>query len=230
MPQLHLLIILSFVRGAYLSVIIARGDTSVEFGGDTLLSCALSNPSGVKQVSWERVRAGDDAETLATFSERYKDYVHQEYVGKVIITSSFNSSSIVIKNVTFEDEACYICSFKLYPSGPKRETLCLTVKGISEIKASVQPASGSDVTVSCLATGKPTPILQWKSTEKDQNLHLSWSNNTRVNSDGSNTTTSYLKLPISQFHGKSIECVAQSDNVEKSYQISLSGKNDEGKS
>lgn len=100
--------------------------------------------------------------------------------------------------------------------------------GISEIKASVQPASGSDVTVSCLATGKPTPILQWKSTEKDQNLHLSWSSNTRVNSDGSNTTTSYLKLP-SQFHGKSVECVAQSDNVEKSYQISLSGKNDEGK-
>ncbi|XP_057188307.1 OX-2 membrane glycoprotein-like [Triplophysa rosa] len=229
MLQLHLLIILSFVSGAYLSVIIARGDTSVEFGGDTSLSCALSNPSGVKQVSWERVRAGDDAETLATFSERYKDYVHQEYVGKVTITASFNSSSIVIKNVTFEDEACYICSFKLYPSGPKRETLCLTVKGISEITASVNPASGSDsdVTVSCLAKGKPTPILQWKSTEKDQTLHLSGSNNIMINSDGSNTTTSYLKLPISQFHGKSVECVAQSDNVEKSYQISLSGKNDE---
>lgn len=112
-----------------LSDIILNGETNVLFGHDASLSCELSNPSGVKQVSWERLRDGENADTLATFSERYKDYVHQEYVGKVTVTSSFSSSSIVIKNVTFEDEACYMCSFKVYPSGPKRKTFCLTVKG-----------------------------------------------------------------------------------------------------
>lgn len=95
--------------------------------------------------------------------------------------------------------------------------------------ASVSPASDSHVTVSCLATGKPTPIIQWRSTEKDQNLNPSGSNNVTNNNDGSNTTTSYLKLQLSQFHGRNVECVAQSANVKRSYQISLPEKNNEGK-
>ncbi|XP_057187690.1 OX-2 membrane glycoprotein-like [Triplophysa rosa] len=232
--MLRLMIIFILLRRVCLSDIILNGETNVLFGHNASLSCALSNPSGVKQVSWERLRAGDDAETLATFSERYKDYVHQEYVGKVTITASLKSSSIVIKNVTFEDEACYMCSFKVYPSGPKRKTFCLTVKGISEITASVNSSSSdSDVTVSCSATGKPTPILQWKSTEKDQNFSAS-KILTKLNSDGSNTTTSVLKLPLSQFHGKHVECVATSDDVEERSQVSLldedRNKNEEEKS
>lgn len=212
--------------------IISNGETTVSFGHNALLSCGLSNPSGVKLVTWERMRNGDYAETVATFSERYKDYVHDQYIGKVTITASFNSSTIEIKNVTFEDEACYICSFRAYPLGPTRKTFCLTVKGISEITASVNSSSSdSDVTVSCSATGKPTPILQWKSTEKDVNLSAS-KMLTKLNIDGSNTTTSVLKLPLSQFHGKYVECVAQSDDIEKRSQISLLDKenNDEEKS
>lgn len=81
-------------------------------------------------MTWQRARSDDRAETLATFSEVYKDNVEDQYVGKVTLTTaSFNSTSIVIKNVTFEDEACYICSFQAYPVGAKWETLCLTVKG-----------------------------------------------------------------------------------------------------
>ncbi len=53
-----------------------------------------------------------------------------QYVGKVFSQpASVNSTSIEIKNTTFEDEACYICSFKVYPFQPKRQTLCLAVKG-----------------------------------------------------------------------------------------------------
>ncbi|KAA0722528.1 hypothetical protein E1301_Tti011903 [Triplophysa tibetana] len=222
--MLRLMIIFVLLRKVCLSDIILNGETNVLFGQNALLSCELSNPSGVKQVSWERLRDGENADTLATFSERYKDYVHQDYVGKVTITSSFSSSSIVIKNLTFEDEACYMCSFKVYPSGPKRKTFCLTVKGISKITASVNSSSSdSEVTVSCSATGKPTPILHWKSTEKDQNLSA-LKILTKLNSDGSNTTTSVLKLPLSQFQWKYVECVAKSDGVEERSQVSLVDK------
>nr|XP_055061898.1 OX-2 membrane glycoprotein-like isoform X1 [Misgurnus anguillicaudatus] len=230
--MLCLLIIVCFMNGAYSSDITARGDTSVLFGGEASLSCALSNPSGVKQVTWQRARSDDRAETLATFSEVYKDHVEDQYVGKVTLTTaSYNSTSIVIKNVTFEDEACYICSFQAYPVGAKWKTLCLTVKGISEITAIINPPSSSDseVSVTCSATGKPTPILQWKSTEKHQNLKLSGSNTSvNVNNDGSNTTTSHLKLTSSQYYGKYVECVALSGNIEEKYQIYLKGENDEG--
>ncbi|XP_051561110.1 OX-2 membrane glycoprotein-like isoform X2 [Myxocyprinus asiaticus] len=225
--MLCLLFILSFIIGAYPSDIVAQGDKTALFGQDASLSCTLPSASGVKQVTWQRVRADERVQTLATFSERFKDHVDDKYVGKVSFTMAlFNSTSIVIKNVTFEDEACYICSFKVYPLGPKRETLCLTVKGISKITATVNPAPSSelDIIVSCSATGKPTPILKWKSTEKELNLKLLRSHNfTTLNNDSSSTTTSNLTLPMSQFQGKYVECLAESGSMEDSLPIYVPG-------
>ncbi|KTF70865.1 hypothetical protein cypCar_00049253, partial [Cyprinus carpio] len=218
----NLITCLFFDFAAYLSEIIARGDTVVEFGKDASFSCTLSDASGVKQVTWQRVRDQEPVQTLATFSELFKQHVDDQYVGKVTFTAaSVNSTSIEIKNATFEDEACYICSFKVYPFQPKRQTLCLAVKGISEITASVNPALSSDpdVVVSCSATGKPTPTIHWKSAEKE--LDNFSSNFTTLNKDSSTTITSDLTLPLSQFHGEYVECVAQSDSMEKSSQISL---------
>ncbi len=122
--------LIHFLSTAYLSDIVAQGDTAVEFGQDASFSCALSEASGVKQVTWQRVRDTEPVQTLATFSDLFKDHVDDQYVGKVFFTAaSVNSTSIEIKNTTFEDEACYICSFKVYPFQPKRQTLCLAVKG-----------------------------------------------------------------------------------------------------
>ncbi|XP_016312562.1 OX-2 membrane glycoprotein-like [Sinocyclocheilus anshuiensis] len=216
-----LILILSLINRAYLSEIVAQGDTVVVFGQDASFSCTLSDASNVKQVTWQRVRDQEPVQTLATFSELFKDHVDDQYVGKVTFTAvSVNSTSIEIKNATFEDEACYICSFKVYPFQPKRQTLCLAVKGISEITASVNPALSSDpdVVVSCSATGKPTPTIHWKSAEKELN-NFRLSNFTTLNKDSSTTITSNLTLPLSQFHGKYVECVAQSDSMEKSSQI-----------
>ncbi|XP_077061341.1 OX-2 membrane glycoprotein-like isoform X2 [Siphateles boraxobius] len=211
-----------FMCYSYLSDIVARGDTDVVLGQDASLSCTLLPfASGVKQVTWQRVRTHENLQTLATFSEQFQDNVAEEYVGKVTLTlATFNSTSITIKNTTFEDEACYICSFKVYPSGPKRKTLCLTVKGISEITAEVNPSptSDSDVVVSCSATGKPTPTIQWKSSETEMNFFMS-NNFTNLNEGSSTTITSNITIPLSQFHGKYVECLAQSDGVEKRFQI-----------
>ncbi|KAG1961295.1 OX-2 membrane glycoprotein-like [Pimephales promelas] len=220
---LNLILILSFINRAYLSDIVAQGDTDVVLGQDASLSCTLPFMSGVKQVTWQRVRTHKDVQTLATFSEQFQDNVLEDYVGKVTLTlATFNSTTITIKNTTFEDEACYICSFKVYPSGPKRKTLCLTVKGISEITAEVNPSptSESDVVVSCSATGKPTPTIQWKSSEKDLK-HFTSKNFTTLNKDSSTTITSNITIPLSQFHGKFVECLAQSGSVEKMFQIYL---------
>uniref|UniRef100_A0A8C2CSJ8 Ig-like domain-containing protein n=2 Tax=Cyprinus carpio TaxID=7962 RepID=A0A8C2CSJ8_CYPCA len=207
---------------SYLSEIIARGDTVVEFGKDASFSCTLSDASGVKQVTWQRVRDQEPVQTLATFSELFKQHVDDQYVGKVSFTAaSVNSTSIEIKNATFEDEACYICSFKVYPFQPKRQTLCLECMQ-PIIHSSVNPALSSDpdVVVSCSATGKPTPTIHWKSAEKELDNFRS-SNFTTLNKDSSTTITSNLTLPLSQFHGEYVECVAQSDSMEKSSQITL---------
>ncbi|KAK9980659.1 hypothetical protein ABG768_000251 [Culter alburnus] len=228
LDMLRLLIILSLLRRAYFSEIVAQGDTDVVVGRDASFSCTLPNPSGVKHVTWQRVRADQSVQILATFSERFQDNVDKEYASKVTLTrASFNSTSIEIKNTTFEDEACYICSFKVYPSGPIRKTMCLTVKGITEITAEVNssPTSDTNVVVSCSATGKPAPTIQWKSAENEMNF---MSNNfTNLNLDSSTTITSNITLPLSQFHGKYVECLVQSDNVKKSYQIYVPQQDDD---
>uniref|UniRef100_A0A8C1QS48 CD80-like immunoglobulin C2-set domain-containing protein n=1 Tax=Cyprinus carpio TaxID=7962 RepID=A0A8C1QS48_CYPCA len=143
----------------------------------------------------------------------------------------FNSASIEIKNATFEDEACYICSFKVYPFQPKRQTMCLTVKVLQPIiHPSVNPAPNSDpdVVVSCSATGKPAPTILWKSAEKE--LNFGSNNFTTLNKDSSTTITSNITLPLSQFHGKYVECVTQSDGIEKSVHILVPDEDDKGKS
>uniref|UniRef100_A0A673GNG8 Ig-like domain-containing protein n=1 Tax=Sinocyclocheilus rhinocerous TaxID=307959 RepID=A0A673GNG8_9TELE len=200
----------------------------------------LLNASGVKQVTWQRVRDTEPVQTLATYSDLFKDHVDDQYVGKVNFTaSSVDSTSIEIKNATFEDEACYICSFKVYPLQPKRQTLCLTVKGRLNTCCNYEShkafllgsnnVSDPDVVVSCSATGKPAPTIFWKSAEKELNNFRS-SNFTTLNKDSSTTITSNLTLPLSQFHGKYVECVAQSDGIEKSVQIFVPDENNKGKS
>ncbi len=89
------------------------------------------------------------------------------------------------------------------------------------------PSSDPDVVVSCSATGKPAPTILWKSAGKE--LNNFWSSNfTTLNKDSSSTITSNLTLPLSQFHGKYVECVAQSDGIEKSDQIYVSDEDYKG--
>uniref|UniRef100_A0A667WJW9 Immunoglobulin V-set domain-containing protein n=1 Tax=Myripristis murdjan TaxID=586833 RepID=A0A667WJW9_9TELE len=67
---------------------------------------------------------------MATYSEQFGTQVNGPFQGKVVFSeASFSSTSITLKNVTWTDEACYICSFNAYPDGSKGQQICLTVQG-----------------------------------------------------------------------------------------------------
>uniref|UniRef100_A0AAR2LI82 Immunoglobulin V-set domain-containing protein n=1 Tax=Pygocentrus nattereri TaxID=42514 RepID=A0AAR2LI82_PYGNA len=67
---------------------------------------------------------------MVTFSENFKQQVADAYLDKVEVTeATLSSSTIVMKNITFADEGCYICTFNVYPSGTERRKTCLTVQG-----------------------------------------------------------------------------------------------------
>lgn len=81
------------------------------------------------QVTWQRLAKGA-AESMATYSERFGKEVNKPYLGKLLLTeASFSSASITLKNVTWEDETCYICSFNIYPDGSKLAQTCPKVQG-----------------------------------------------------------------------------------------------------
>uniref|UniRef100_A0A674BBA6 OX-2 membrane glycoprotein-like n=1 Tax=Salmo trutta TaxID=8032 RepID=A0A674BBA6_SALTR len=154
------LIILCVLSEAVSVNVVARGDTRVDFNADASYTCTHADSTGVLQVTWQRLFKDDSVENLATYSKRFGAQIIDPHRGKVVFTeASLNSTSITVKNVTCADEACYICSFNVYPSGSIRKQTCLSVQGVSEVRATMQkvPSTESkadmEVVVSCSATG-----------------------------------------------------------------------------
>ncbi|KAL0204126.1 hypothetical protein M9458_002144, partial [Cirrhinus mrigala] len=55
---------------------------------DAVFSCTLSDASGVKQVTWQRVRNTEPVQTLATYSDLFKYHVDERYDGKVALIAA----------------------------------------------------------------------------------------------------------------------------------------------
>ncbi|XP_037316831.2 OX-2 membrane glycoprotein-like isoform X2 [Pungitius pungitius] len=150
------------------SQITGYGNKTADYGGDAHYSCSVADTTGVLQVTWQRVFKEKFVENLATYSERFGQQVNDPHAGKVIFTeASLRSTSITLRNVTWGDESCYVCSFNVYPDGSKRQQTCLTVQGISEVTTEVQDSrsgreeEGVRLVFSCSATGKPAPTIRW---------------------------------------------------------------------
>lgn len=87
-------------------------------------------PAGVLQVTWQRGLKPESLENMATYNKPGGKQVNEPFKGKVSFTeASLSSSSIILRNVTWEDENCYVCSFNAYPDGSKRKQMCLKVEG-----------------------------------------------------------------------------------------------------
>ncbi|XP_057686580.1 OX-2 membrane glycoprotein-like isoform X2 [Corythoichthys intestinalis] len=190
------------------------GDTAVDYGNDAQYKCELQNQKGVQQVTWQKRLWDNSVQNVASYSKRFGLNINEPYQGKVILTeASLSSTSLTIKNVTWEDEHCYICIFNVFPEESKRKQTCLTVQGISEVKAKVQQSEVTDGTASfvfnCSATGKPAPSIRWRfspnSTGFDQPVIT-----TVPNDDRSFTSSQNVTLHLSGSWKGHADCVAQS--------------------
>ncbi|CAJ1087571.1 OX-2 membrane glycoprotein isoform X1 [Xyrichtys novacula] len=204
---------------ASVSEITMHGERTADYGRSVLYSCAVDDSTGVLQITWQRL-VKDSMENLATFSKRFGKQVNEPYSGKVVFTeASLNSTSITVKNVTWEDSGCYICSFNVYPAGSQRKQICLTVQGISEIKTKVHPTSTEHVVeeddeevvvVTCSATGKPAPTIQWAvpadATQLDTPKPASVQNRDRTFTSSSNIT-----LQVSSDWNGYVDCLLNKD-------------------
>ncbi|CAN9498202.1 unnamed protein product [Ophioblennius macclurei] len=197
--MLLILAITCWLFKASSSQISSNGDTTAEYGGDAHYSCALADPTGVRQVTWQRLFKDQSVENLATYSPRFGRQVNAPYLGKVVFTEAMlNSTAITLRNVTWHDESCYICSFNVFPDGSKGRQTCLTVQGISKTSTSVQThneAEGhhSEVVLSCSATGKPAPTIHW---ELPPGASSSTPEQTQTVSNSDHTFTSSSKVML----------------------------------
>ncbi|XP_062866763.1 OX-2 membrane glycoprotein-like [Trichomycterus rosablanca] len=215
--MLEYLFFSSLLLSAHSEGIVVTGGGNVFLGDNATLTCTLSGAVGVRQVTWHQSGRDDEdpATRVVTFSEHSEYKVADSHVGKVDVTvASLNTTTILIKNVQFGDESCYICTFNVYPSGTERKKTCLTVQGISEITSNISYKE-KDVTAYCSATGNPVPVFTWNSSKEELSQYVT-NNFTVKNEDGTTKTTSELRLPLEKFHKDYVECVGQSGSLTSS--------------
>ncbi|XP_042368789.1 OX-2 membrane glycoprotein-like isoform X1 [Plectropomus leopardus] len=228
-----ILIITSLLFQVCTSQITGYGNTTADYGGNAYYKCAVANLKGVLQVTWQRLFKDESIENLATYSKRFGQQVNEPYKGKVTFTeASLTSTSITLKNVTWGDESCYICSFNVYPDGSKRKQTCLTVQGISEVEAKAQPPSETEdddmeVVFSCSATGKPAPAIQWDFSPPATRLDKQQTRK-EPNSDQTFTSSSNITLLIPPEWKGHVDCLLNGGQRRKRISFSLPAKEKKG--
>uniref|UniRef100_A0A3Q2WV99 Immunoglobulin V-set domain-containing protein n=1 Tax=Haplochromis burtoni TaxID=8153 RepID=A0A3Q2WV99_HAPBU len=145
-------------------------------------SCQLLDTKDVLQVTWQKI--SHDVETnVATYSKYYGQRVNDGFKEKVEFKyTGLHNCSIVIRNVTVQDEGCYHCLFNTYPDGSLPGKPCLRLhEPVVDVRES---NSTEEWVVSCSATGRPAPTVTLSVSQQ----HLSFSQYNTVSVSNTNAT------------------------------------------
>ncbi|KAM4711418.1 OX-2 membrane glycoprotein-like [Anableps anableps] len=186
------------------AVIQTQPTVSAAVGEDAPLSCHLLETKDVQQVTWQKVLEKTER-SICSYSEIFGQTVNPGFQDKVQFTEAgLQNNSIVIRNVTEQDEGCYLCLFNIYPDGALSAGTCLKLYELHGpfVDVRVVPPGSA---VSCSATGRPAPTVTL--TGPQQKLGFSHYNATSVTSANGTvtvTTTALLSAPSSTQVGCSV--------------------------
>ncbi|XP_038130420.1 OX-2 membrane glycoprotein-like [Cyprinodon tularosa] len=184
-------------------------------GEDAPLSCQLLETKEVHQVTWQKV-FGNKKINICSYSEYFGQTVNPGFEEKVQFTEAgLQKSSIVFRNVTEQDEGCYLCLFNTFPDGALTGTTCLKVYELHEPILDMRRSNVSaESVVSCSATGRPAPTVTL--TVLQQNLsfsHYDSSSVTHSNGTVTVTTTALLSAFSSTQVGCSVSVLSAAPRV-----------------
>ncbi|XP_036946267.1 OX-2 membrane glycoprotein-like [Acanthopagrus latus] len=128
-------------------------------GDEVLLNCQLLQHEDVVQVIWWKILI-KGMKNLISYHKKYGQDVNPALKDKIGFTDvGLQSSSIFIRNVTEEDEGCYLCLFNADPEGSLTGTTCLQVYELHGPVLHVGASGSEETVVSCSATGRPAPTV-----------------------------------------------------------------------
>ncbi|XP_025769312.1 OX-2 membrane glycoprotein [Puma concolor] len=138
-----------------------KNNETAVFGENVTIFCNLTTPADVVQITWQKIQ-GSSRQNIGTYSNIYGEKILPPYRDRLhceVIEP--NSSFITIREVTFEDEACYKCLFNVFPQGSHSGQICLNII--------VQPTVflhykffEDHVNITCSANARPAPVISWK--------------------------------------------------------------------
>ncbi|XP_071320466.1 OX-2 membrane glycoprotein-like isoform X2 [Trachinotus anak] len=197
-------------------------------GEDALLSCQLTQPKDVLQVTWQKVFPQGEV-NVATFSEPFGPKVINNFTDKVELKDAgLQSCSIVIRKVTEQDEGCYLCLFNSYPDGALTGRTCLQLYELHEPTLHVRESNSAEESlVSCSATGRPAPTVTLTVTQP--HLYLSHynvsvnSNNNNNNNDHTVTVNTIAVLSGFRDNSTQVGCAVRVLSVHKEVFVMIPG-------
>ncbi|KAJ8358452.1 hypothetical protein AAFF_G00438720 [Aldrovandia affinis] len=93
-------------------------------GHDATLSCEFTDHKKVLQVTWQKITSNSTV-NVATYSERFGAKIMDPFRKHVQLREGLQKSSLLIRGVRRDHEACYRCLFNTYPDGAISSTACL---------------------------------------------------------------------------------------------------------
>ncbi|XP_041637343.1 OX-2 membrane glycoprotein-like [Cheilinus undulatus] len=176
-------------------------------GEQACLKCQLVKYKDVLQVTWQKVLP-DGERNVATYN-RYGERVNPGFQGKVEFKDAgLQDSSIVIKEVTEQDEGCYRCLFNTYPDGALICSTCIKLYELHGPFLHVKESNSSDeVIVSCSATARPAPTVTLNVHNHNSSTHSDH------NTNGTVTVTTTAVLQRYYDNSTQVECAVQVPSV-----------------
>ncbi|XP_006895421.1 PREDICTED: OX-2 membrane glycoprotein-like [Elephantulus edwardii] len=130
-------------------------------GENVTMFCNLTTLKDVLQITWQKI-GPSSPQNIGTYSSKYGMNILPPYLNRLQCeTIEPNSSFITIREVKFEDEACYKCLFNIFPHGSHGGQTCLNILSVSELRTELQSNPNSEGFLSIInsAVGKPPPQI-----------------------------------------------------------------------
>ncbi|NWI95819.1 OX2G protein, partial [Pitta sordida] len=182
------------------------------------LTCALTQPRDVLQVTWQK-DSGKTKANIATYSNRHGLKIHELYQDRMNFTTlGLNKTSITFWDTRMDDSGCYLCLFNVFPLGSMSGRTCLSVFGLN---ASVHyNTSEGHLIVSCNAVGLPEPTVTWN------NLFNSTPTQEVVrHTNGIVSITSTLKIYNTQrISEQNVTCRVSNKNETREFPVKIKGE------
>ncbi|XP_065808012.1 OX-2 membrane glycoprotein isoform X2 [Labrus bergylta] len=204
------LFVLTVSQKAPAALIQTQHTVMAAVGEQACLNCQLMKSKDVHQVTWQKILP-DRESNVATYNKYLKKLLNADFQGKVeLIDAGLQNSSILIRNVTEEDEGCYRCMFNTYPDGTLIATTCLKLYELHGPVLHVRESNFSEeVIVFCSATGRPAPTV----TLNVLHQKLNFSTHSFKNTNGTVTVYTTCVLRRSYDNSTQVECEVQVPSV-----------------
>ncbi|NXT85110.1 OX2G protein, partial [Zapornia atra] len=191
---------------------------NVTVGESVTLSCVLTQPEDVLQVTWQKDSEKTD-NNIATYSTTKGLMIREPYRGRMNFTRLvLNETSITLWDIRMDDSGCYLCLFNAFPFGSFSGRICMTVFGLN---GSVHYNTSDDgLIATCSAFGFPEPTITWSKL-----LSSSPTQEVVRHASGMVSVTSRLEVHDTQSAGaQDLTCRISNGNKEMELPVRLRGE------